>query len=519
MRFLFLAFSLPALFVLLCPGDPETVQLYASRIERVLSLLLFALALVYFFRSGSLPSLDKPPGLLWIFLPALTLLVHGLMYLLSARSALFLADQDITNISSAIANTAAGRGVLPSAYVQTGAAGSFLGHHFAPALFLYVPFYVVVRGAGHILYPALLLISLCGGAVLWTLALRRKAEHPVLWLAFLPLLVCVPLFRLSQSFHFEVLALLFSGMAMLALYRGNNRIFLAGILLWSLVKEDTGVYAALLCAYLWWTGRQNTAAAGLVIAVVCVLAGRILQTTLGGGEGPDWTTYLRQGWPALSSRSFLSVRADALFLVFASCGLIFLFRPRYALFVLAPVAALHAFSFHPWHATFYGHYSYSILPLLFAGAANAADRIDSLKWKTPILFLSCAIALYANASDKQTPAAPLMRDEGFDHAQSAVASLARFPDACVHAQSHLSPLVPANRVVLPLFVPEGNPHKNGHGLDNCRARVYLFDERPARGAVENTETIRALRMKIQTETGSHESFGSIFVLADAKAAL
>jgi uncharacterized membrane protein len=512
MRLLILAFCAPALLALLAPVPAEMAELFVSRLERGLALLL-ALGAGFLYWRGTFRPFEKPLAWPWLFLPALTLFLHSLIYLYSARHALFLADQDISNVSSAIANTAAGRGLLPSAHVQTGISGSFLGHHFAPALLLFVPFYSVFPGAGHIMYPVLLSVTLSAAVVIWTLVLRQKASTPVQWLGFLPLLVSVALFRLSQSFHFEVLALVFSGMAMLAYYRGNPRLFIVGILLWSLVKEDTAVHAALLCAYLAWTGKRKMALPGLLVACAAAVAGRIVQTSLGGAEGPDWTSYLRQGWPALSERSFLSVRIGALLLILASAGFLPLLRIRYALFVLAPVAALHASSFHPWHAAYYGHYSYSILPLLFAGAAEAGDRIASLKWKTPILLLACACAMYANASDKKTPAAPLPRDAQFDDALAAAESLKKFPLVCVHAQSHLSPLVPVNRTVLPLFAPSGNPHRNGSGLDQCAGRIYLFDERPARGAMESTDEIRKLRLAVQSMPGClSESFGSISVL-------
>lgn len=128
--------------------------------------------------------------------------------------------------------------------------------------------------------------------------------------------------------------------------------------------------------------------------------------------------------------------------------------------------------------------------------------------------LVCAAAMYTNAADKKTPGAPLSADSEFESANAAVRRIRELPSAaCVHAQSHLSPLLPIERRVLPLFSPDGNPHKNGMGLDACtEQRTYLLDARPPRGAAESQEAMERLRSSLETKARRIERFGSILLI-------
>lgn len=519
LRVLTAAICLPVLIAALAPVSADLAELYASRAERILAFFFFLGAVHAFFSRKAAEPAEKISAM-WLFLPALVVFLHSLQYLWHARAALFLADQDITNISSAIANTARGQGLLQTAYVQTGDSGSYLGHHFAPALLLFAPFYFLFPGADHSLYPFLICLTLGAGLLVWTLVFRDRMKTSAdLWPLFLPALLSVPVFRLSQSFHNEVFVILFAGAAVLGLGRGKPWLFLSGILLWALVKEDTAAYAGLFCFFAAWivprndpTAPRKLALTGLLVAVAAGIAGRMIQTALAGSSGPDWSSFMRPGWPD-GGQSFAGARISALMLVLGSFGFLPILRLRYATLVIVPVAILHAASYHPWHATYYGHYAYSILPLLMAGTAEAARKVEGWTWRRSFALLVCALALYTNASDKKTPGAPMAADNEF---ASAVAAARRIealpPSACIHAQSHLSPVLPAGRTVLPLFAPPGNPHRDGKGLDACAERYYLLDVRPPRGATESEEAMERLRKNLELRARTIERFGSILLI-------
>ncbi|MCE9597514.1 MAG: DUF2079 domain-containing protein [Spirochaetia bacterium] len=480
-RFLYFlsgATTLPFLLAVILP-DPEHLT---SSIERGIcySFLLAGLC-AFFVRSHSNPFV--PAAHLIIAAVLIVAIGHLILYTWSARTSLFLADQDITNISSAIANTASGFGLLPTAYVRTGDAGSYLGHHFAPALLLILPEYILgnVLGLDHFVYPASVLVSYALGLIIWIRLIMRRFSHSVKAALFASCLILssFPLIRLGQSFHNEAFVIFFSGLLFTGLEGQRPILFFTGAMLWMMVKEDTSVYIGLLGLFLSVTGKQRQGIPLILISGMYFVLSHFIQATLGGKTGPDWTIFFYGSWPQVTTLPLSTAKPLALFAVLGSFAFLPLARPLFVLITIAPLALLHLFSNHPWHSTYYGHYVYAVLPFLMYGTLLGIDRVlnTSPRIQTALLSLTMCVAFYFNAGDRQTPGALFAADPEFSELTKLIDQI---PDKyCIYAEANLSPLVPVNRVVFPLNEVEGNPntqesYRNAKGLaSHCRGKILL----------------------------------------------
>ncbi len=191
-------------------------------------------------------------------------------------------------------------------------------------------------------------------------------------------------------------------------------------------------------------------------------------------------------WARLPLRSLFD-----LLLAFAFLPLL---SRRMILFTLPLIFAVHLASGHRWHATFYGHYSYSVLPFLMlaglhgytilAAAMGRESRRPASRWLPALGLL--AIAAYSAAGDKETPLPALPPDARAPQVARVLGDLPR--RSCLRTQTFFTAQAPIDLYVFPLEIPRGNPMRDRlpphapHGLargdlPDCREFYVLLDEK------------------------------------------
>ena len=442
-------------------------------LERFLALILF------FFSAGLLirhirkrperldssPQIESDKEYLLFFLPAIPWILFTLVSTFLLRGSLYPGDFDYTLVSDGINRTAKGEGILPTPYVATGTGTSFLGHHFSPFLILLAPLYkiaLIVPGTDHTLYAFILWAALATGLLLWIHAsgLFLKRFQTRLIVAGI-LSSAVPLWRAFYSLHFESLAFPLSALWLLTGVRKQRIRFALVSLLLASIKEDMAIYMilALAAEALHQLVQKNkkdlfrfTIPTISGLALYFVFA-RWMMLHLSGGEGPDWSSYFREGniapWKTLEGlHEFL--------LSFAYLPLVALLRTGTG---WIPIVMIHGWSGHPWHQSFYGHYGYTILPFLFYGTIRGALLLDRFLKRNSIppaiLVVGLGLSLYGASRDRQIPGPLPLYDSRIQDLQELVE---RIPShSCVQTQFHFSPLVPLVSSPYPLHIPMKNP--------------------------------------------------------------
>ena len=439
-----------------------------AAMERGLALLSLIGAALWAWRTGrneplrpltNSARLPDRHALHWALLPLLPAVAYVILLTVRAFRGLFLVDKDYAGISAALDNTVRGWGILATPYFESGATASYLGHHFSPGLLLFTPFYAVggrlaeiapQATLAHEIYGLCLAATFAAGLVVWGFVFAESVGGQSRIFLVLVLAFAYPLFRLAQSFHYETPVLLFSGMAVLGLRRGHKLLFWVGVVGWSLWKEDLGAYVALFGGVLFFARetRRLGVAVGLFGTIAFVLANFVFRPALSGPDGPQWN-YLA----GLSERS---PEFGPLVALIFSFGGICLFAPRVLIVGLLPIAALHAWSGHPWHQTYYGHYSYSILPFLLWGTAEGAANLE---WRlgrrfTAALLLALAAVLYAAGAEKEAPIVPPGADPRQPLVRSMLSQLSR--GACVQLEARMTAQAPLGVFTVPFFPPAHN---------------------------------------------------------------
>jgi len=435
--------------------DGTDPALAASRAERILSIAFALNAFFLLFARKSFPEIkvSKTGASLILLITTLPLLFSFSLHAKAAYQALLLGDHDFTNMSESINNTAKGFGLFTTPYFNTGERGSYLGHHFSPALLLYVPVYFIAgffASSTHATYAVCLLLTLAAGFAIWIVYFLESCEDPFTALTAAAICACgFPLWRLSLSYHHELLVFPFSGLAFLFLRRRNTLLFLLFTLLWISVKEDIPVYTAFFGAFLFFRRPRRTGAILMIVSTTAYLIiNGPLHTYFAGSGGPDWTTYWKDG---------SEYRTGPVLDLLTAFSFLPLLQPSFALLTLLPIFIIHFFSSHSWHASFYGHYVYTILPFLLYGATEGLKRIESRfsDFLPAICLFSLSIVFYSAASDRQTPPILPTADAREKSLSRLVAGIPA--GACVQTQIPFSAHVRLSQRVFPLMIPEGNP--------------------------------------------------------------
>lgn len=424
----------------------------------------------------------------------------------SAHGAFFSADQDVTNVSTALARTTVSD-LLPSPYVAAGSSRSFLAHHFSPSLLLFLPAYRLgsLFDLDHNLYDIVLACTILCGLGLWLYYGFRVSGDQTL---FLPLLL-VPfshsflLLRQVVSFHFEVLAIPLLALLLLSLRLNQRRDVPARARwlarLWPLfaclylgIKEDMGAYLAFFAGVFLlgdWVDamiaqrkdgrlgrfqpflrnarvglqsllsvlRQSLYARLLVLSIIWLVVAVSMRLWIAGEGAPGWESYWNPAhYPPFRKTPY------AYGLILISSGLWIFFSAR-SLTVVLGVLVLHIVSGMPWHALLESHYSYTLLPFVFAGSvrglANLYRRLQEgkISWSllVVLVFGGAMVADYALAREKNQPFGLMMRHPGYTAVEAALKSVPA--GACVQSSFHLSALVPLRARPLPFTFYEGSP--------------------------------------------------------------
>ena len=435
-----------------------------------------------------------------LLLLVVPLLTYFAWFYRQAFVGLYLGDHDFTNISAALNQTARGAGLLPSPYVHGGPGDTFLGHHFAPALFLFVPFYTMAGALdqigvhlSHGLYAGLLYLVFAIGVLLWARVFQRELPEPFASSAVLVLVLAFPFWRIGASFHFEVLVVPASALLVGALPgRAGRWRFWAGALLLLAVKEDMAAYV--LCIALVFASRSESRGRGIALMIVCVVYGALALTALGTlapEQDLPWGAYWRDIWD--TERAF----APGIMLV-AAVGCLPLAAGRSFLLALFPVLVLHALSFHPWHQGLTGHYGYASLPALLLVMLEGLRRLSSVRAGRLLLFVALAIVSLRAAVDRDTPVSPLAAHPDYPALAELVAGIPS--GACVQSSFSASPHLGLRHRALPLLAPESHPGRLRHApyLDpvhftpGCGRRFLLIRTGAPRPPHYIEEHLRAL---------------------------
>lgn len=447
------------------------------------------------------------------------------LFTISADRALLSADQDVTNVSTAIAKTTI-TDILPSPYVAAGSSRSFLAHHFSPSLLLYVPFYkmamMISTDVNHNFYNIMLFITLLAGIFLWLYYAYRSLPTlcSLLPVVMIPILHSLLLYRLILSFHFEVLSIPLMALLLLSL-RLNGRediprraVWLRqswplSAMLYAGIKEDMGVYLGLFAGIFFFfeiIDEHKKEKRSIVrvfiermkhsvyfrlglLAFAWTIVAMIGRLWIAGDGAPDWESYWNVQQYAERYPQFRKTPYTYIWILLSS-GIWIFFSLRSTVLVLV-ILSLHVISGMPWHALLESHYSYTILPFIFAGSIRGLANIARLAKERRLtvrpallfVFIGAIVADYALLRDRNHPYSPFARHPAYDAIDEMVKLIPA--DACVQSSFHVSALVPLRARPIPFTFYEGSPfekslpggvrlHLYDRGSGECKELYRLF---------------------------------------------
>ncbi|MBW7858434.1 MAG: DUF2079 domain-containing protein, partial [Leptonema sp. (in: Bacteria)] len=431
--------------------------------------------------------------------------VYLLLFTYSAEWSFFSADQDVTNVSTAINRTTISD-LLPTPYVAAGSSRSFLAHHFSPSILLFLPVYKVAslfESANHNTYNLALAFTLIAGLSLWYYYSYRSLSK----FRFLLPLVLIPLahsflfFRQILSFHFEVLTLPLLALLVLSV-RLQKRTDLqkpADLLrrswplitvLYAGIKEDTAVYLGIFAGVYFlfevidhYRQKQHAKLSFEkalqsvqqvlkqsiyfrigIISVLWVVFAMWFRLWLAGENAASWQSY----W---DTKSYLEAYPQfrktphTYFWILLSSGVWLFFSLRSSLVVIM-ILLFHVVSGMPWHALLESHYSYTLLPFLIAGSIRGLSNIETLFEKNKVSFKTAMLLFFAGTiatdysllREKNQPF-PLFKQNQLYESVHTMMKLVP-ADACVQSSFHLSALVPLRARPIPLGYYEGSPYNS-----------------------------------------------------------
>lgn len=322
----------------------------------------------------------------------------------------------------------------------------FLGQHFEPILYAFVPL--------HRLHATPLWLlgaqsAALGGAVVPLAALARR------WLGggWKPAAVCAAYVlqigvarAVGFDFHTETLAVPFVFLALLGAARGDTRLFLLAGLFPLLCKEDGALLTLGVAALALLVHRRRAA---LVLGGVAVAAGAavVLGVMPGLRDGAGGDLVARYAYLGDSAGSILlhvvtepqvwlghvlsSPAGSALLVALAAVGFLPLLRPL-ALLACVPALLLPLLSDDPYQAGLRLHYGVEATPLLVCAAMlgwqRAAALGRSLDRVAPAALLGGALAAWVALSPLPGGHGPdAVRLDGLSRGAAVDALLARIP--------------------------------------------------------------------------------------------
>ncbi|MDH5657001.1 MAG: DUF2079 domain-containing protein [Spirochaetia bacterium] len=473
-----------------------------SKSERFLSYVFFASGIILYFlyrkkRRDRIPMEFFPEEgrliTLTVFLP---ILFHNFIFTLNSYESLYIGDFDYTMISSALNRTVRGDGFLRTAFVNTGSGGSFLGHHFTPSLILYLPLYVpwdfignvsITLVPDHFLYGALLWITLFTGAIFWNRLnsfLFKSPEKTLI--ANTVIALAFPLWRISYSFHFEILVFPLSALLFLSYFKKEKSYWVYLALMLG-VKEDISIYMACFGIFLVFSGSGKKGILTSVSSVLYFAGAMLIRNILSGEDVQNFSEYF-----SIDFRFKDNIKTS--FTLLFSLAFLPVFNLKFFLFTILPILILHGFSKHPWHFSFYGHYIYTVLPFLFLGVSLAVkDLLDKRRQQYSyfmIFSFILSMVFYAAAGDKGNPSPGFLPDRRFSSVSDIMHKIPE--NSCVRTQIPFTAHVPLHSRSYPLFLPHGSPETNRY-IPFCRIEIFIADFTDPRPPYYTKEMLHILK--------------------------
>ncbi len=431
---------------------------------------------VFQLKSDNVNSIS--PSLIFILalIPVSSFLIRAVTFTYEAYNGLYLGDFDFTNISEAINNTAKGNGFLSTPFLNTGITPSYLGHHFSPSIAILTPLYSIanfVNSTGllhqqtHLLYGFALNLMMLIAALSWIFFINKELVDPVSIISFSSIFFwSIVSWRLTASFHYETIAFAFAMVSFATEKRKGfaQIIFWCSIIIWMGIKEDAPVYTLLYGAALFFEER-NQKSRGFILVILSVIfavLALIIRSNLAGDTGVGWINgWLFREEPKLLIKPFL--------ILLASAGFLPLFAPRFFIVAILPVALLHFISGHQWHATYTGHYIYSIAPLLFRGSMAGLKRLDDWNGSFPvnrlsIIALVLSFSMITASFEKSSPYPVIAESNKLKYIEQLLPLIEN--NACVQTNIEVSPHIQLDKKVFPLYSPSAGPYKWNNNYEN-----------------------------------------------------
>ncbi|WCL48934.1 DUF2079 domain-containing protein [Leptospira sp. GIMC2001] len=373
---------------------------------------------------------------------SLTFIVHFVLVTFGLQSIFFLGELDFVSMGEII-NNIARDGNFTSRF-HGDFQSSYLAHHFAPGLVFYVPFFWLTNDrlilAWSQCFYTLVIIVL--------IYLNIKKYNWKSWEYYFWILIFasnIYLYRLSLSYHFEILYVIF--FLGIIYFRNQSNIFGEILCLFSAIsiKEDIAIYLGLFYAIESITSfkiilgsPKNTIQLGSInisttekkewilpikdfcISLFCILTFFIftplLRNLMEVNSDENWLS-IWSNWgttPVQIVTTVIFHPIDFLTSIFAkknilleiSMGFAFLFwlSPKHFIYIFM-ISCLHFISSREWHNELYNYYIYPILPVLIIGTIEGWNRIRKYlgHYMVPIIFLGLGIIFYRNSLDINFP--------------------------------------------------------------------------------------------------------------------
>lgn len=323
-------------------------------------------------------------------------------------------------IQSMVANTAAGD---PVPMRPADRAVSHLGTHFTPLLFLLsaarwvLPFQHLTGYVMAMAWYAAVLVFAC-----W--AGRATGDPWLGMMAGIAFFFNVFMRRVFYSGHYEQLEIFFELLAVWAYTEKRWRTFVFAVALTCLVREDAALYAAIVCAGLWFvrsdrTGRRVLigAGAGALVYFVLVWSWAMPHFHTAGPSNPSVMLEDRWGSGSLMGVVARTVRKPVRFIhalvnhrtfrLVAGFGFFPLLVPKFFVVGCVPLVALLSLSQQPDYAQFrYYNAALFLGPLAAAavmGLARARGRLPASPWQRPIIVALLLLGLAVGSRERINP--------------------------------------------------------------------------------------------------------------------
>ncbi len=346
-----------------------------------------------------------------------------------------------------------------SRYYSNSGEGSYLSHHFAPALVLFLPFeYIMPDRWG---YAIGILFYYLFGILLWASILWKKFnaqfltinddshykklsmdvenksqnyihQIPIFFLIIFCLFNSVYLYRLGTSFHFEVLVIPLSALFFASYERWKHdktKKRLTSVILsltfFLMIKEDISIYLMLflipfICKESFDLSKQKIfykikfqfskfyTSPVTLIFIFCLLYSSFTMFVLPYFFHPTdrmtWIGALTQNYGEEYKKvTGFSKTIRIFFELMISAG--FGFVSNVNIFIgLTSIYLTHVFSERPWHHEVYSYYCYTIVPfLLYSSYLWIKEKKNIPHWMALVIL---ALVVWKNSQDTNYPLNP-----------------------------------------------------------------------------------------------------------------